>query len=292
MLGSRDAAVLGFHQWGVDDKLTIIRVDADPEEPERVQQACGRARRRCQADPAPPDRRARRAQSRTALAPRGDDRAAGENARTPAKARTPDRLSRRHPRRAARRRHLRRRGDADRFCGAAGLSRSTSRGHSSRLAIRTRSAGAMRPRSACRMPGAMCRGRDLRRRRIPVHGHRDRNRHAPPHTAGLRRLRRRRLRQCAAHSGGALRQPLIASDLTNPEFVRFAESFGAAAERARTPAELRAALNRAFKRRDVPTLIEVPVPCPRRGSSSCCHESAAGAPRPTNHPRFAPCNRA
>jgi acetolactate synthase-1/2/3 large subunit len=52
---------------------------------------------------------------------------------------------------------------------------------------------------------------------------------------------------------------IIASDLTNPDFVRFAESFGAAAERARNPQELRTALNRAFKRRDVPTLIEVPV---------------------------------
>jgi acetolactate synthase I/II/III large subunit len=52
---------------------------------------------------------------------------------------------------------------------------------------------------------------------------------------------------------------LIASDLTNPDFVRFAESFGAAAERAPSPEELRAALRRALKRRDGPTLIEVPV---------------------------------
>jgi acetolactate synthase-1/2/3 large subunit len=52
---------------------------------------------------------------------------------------------------------------------------------------------------------------------------------------------------------------LIASDLANPDFVRFAESFGAAAERARTPPELAAALGRSFKRRDGPTLIEVPV---------------------------------
>ena len=51
----------------------------------------------------------------------------------------------------------------------------------------------------------------------------------------------------------------IANDLANPDFVRFAESFGAAAERVRTPAELTAALSRAFKRRDGPTLIEVPV---------------------------------
>jgi acetolactate synthase-1/2/3 large subunit len=52
---------------------------------------------------------------------------------------------------------------------------------------------------------------------------------------------------------------LIASDLANPDFVRFAESFGAAAERARTPPELAAALARTFKRRDGPTVIEVPV---------------------------------
>ena len=52
---------------------------------------------------------------------------------------------------------------------------------------------------------------------------------------------------------------LIACDLTNPDFVRFAESFGAAAERARNPGELRTALRRAISRRDGPTLIEVPV---------------------------------
>ncbi len=52
---------------------------------------------------------------------------------------------------------------------------------------------------------------------------------------------------------------LIASDLANPDFVKFAESFGAAAERARNAEELRAALRRAFKRREGPTLIDVPV---------------------------------
>jgi acetolactate synthase-1/2/3 large subunit len=52
---------------------------------------------------------------------------------------------------------------------------------------------------------------------------------------------------------------LIANDLANPDFVKFAESFGAAAERAKTPEELRAALKRGFKRRGGPTLIEVPV---------------------------------
>jgi acetolactate synthase-1/2/3 large subunit len=52
---------------------------------------------------------------------------------------------------------------------------------------------------------------------------------------------------------------VIASDLANPDFVRYAQSFGAEAERARDPKELRAALKRAFKRKDGPTLIEVPV---------------------------------
>jgi acetolactate synthase I/II/III large subunit len=52
---------------------------------------------------------------------------------------------------------------------------------------------------------------------------------------------------------------LIASDLANPDFVKFAESFGAAAERVRTADQLRGALKRGFARRDGPTLIEMPV---------------------------------
>jgi acetolactate synthase I/II/III large subunit len=52
---------------------------------------------------------------------------------------------------------------------------------------------------------------------------------------------------------------LIACDLANPDFVRFAESFGAAAERAKDAGSLRTALRRALTRRDGPTLIEVPV---------------------------------
>jgi len=51
----------------------------------------------------------------------------------------------------------------------------------------------------------------------------------------------------------------IANDLANPDFVRFAESFGAAAMHAKSPGELRGALRQAFARRDGPTLIEVPV---------------------------------
>ena len=51
---------------------------------------------------------------------------------------------------------------------------------------------------------------------------------------------------------------LIACDLANPNFVKYAESFGAAGRRARTPEELGAALRLAFAARE-PTLIEVPV---------------------------------
>jgi acetolactate synthase I/II/III large subunit len=52
---------------------------------------------------------------------------------------------------------------------------------------------------------------------------------------------------------------LIGSDLTNPDFVAFARSFGAEAARANTPEELRGALRRAFARRDCSSVIEVPV---------------------------------
>jgi len=51
---------------------------------------------------------------------------------------------------------------------------------------------------------------------------------------------------------------VIASDLANPDFVKYAESFGAPGRRARTPAELGTALKAAFAARE-PTLIEVPV---------------------------------
>jgi len=51
---------------------------------------------------------------------------------------------------------------------------------------------------------------------------------------------------------------VIASDLANPDFVKYAESFGAAGRRARGPQELAAALKAAFAAGE-PTLIEVPV---------------------------------
>ncbi|HEY6861728.1 MAG TPA: thiamine pyrophosphate-dependent enzyme [Pseudolabrys sp.] len=51
---------------------------------------------------------------------------------------------------------------------------------------------------------------------------------------------------------------LIACDLANPDFVKYAESFGAAGRRARDPDELRVVLRESFARRE-PTLIEVAV---------------------------------
>lgn len=51
---------------------------------------------------------------------------------------------------------------------------------------------------------------------------------------------------------------LIACDLANPDFVKYAESFGAVGLRARHPDELRVALRESFARRE-PTLIEIAV---------------------------------
>jgi len=51
---------------------------------------------------------------------------------------------------------------------------------------------------------------------------------------------------------------LIASDLHNPDFVKLAESFGAAGYRATSPEELRGVLDQALANRG-PSLIEVPI---------------------------------
>jgi acetolactate synthase I/II/III large subunit len=51
---------------------------------------------------------------------------------------------------------------------------------------------------------------------------------------------------------------VIASDLTNPDFVRLADSFGLFSQKAASPDELRAALERALVRNE-PALIEVPL---------------------------------
>jgi len=57
---------------------------------------------------------------------------------------------------------------------------------------------------------------------------------------------------------------LLGADLTNPDFVRLAESFGAQGRKARGPVELERQLEAALAA-DVPTVIEVPV---ERGSET------------------------
>ncbi|MCP5367521.1 MAG: hypothetical protein H6907_00865 [Hyphomicrobiales bacterium] len=51
---------------------------------------------------------------------------------------------------------------------------------------------------------------------------------------------------------------VIGTDLTNPDFVKYAESFGADGRRARTPKDLEREIVESFKARR-PTVIEVPV---------------------------------
>lgn len=52
---------------------------------------------------------------------------------------------------------------------------------------------------------------------------------------------------------------IIASDLHNPDFVTFAEAFGAQGIRAETPEQIRAAIKQGIATNDTPTIIEVPM---------------------------------
>ena len=56
----------------------------------------------------------------------------------------------------------------------------------------------------------------------------------------------------------AFNHRLIASDLHNPDFVKFAEAFGAQGRRAETPEQLMTQVEEALKA-DAPALIEVPL---------------------------------
>ena len=51
---------------------------------------------------------------------------------------------------------------------------------------------------------------------------------------------------------------VIGTDLHNPDFVKYAESFGAQGIRATNPVELREALKKSLGR-DLPTVIEIPI---------------------------------
>jgi acetolactate synthase-1/2/3 large subunit len=62
-----------------------------------------------------------------------------------------------------------------------------------------------------------------------------------------------------ARSQRSLLGMTVATDLHNPDFVALAESFGAHGVLAHGPGELAAAIEAAFRRADGPTVIEVPV---------------------------------
>ena len=136
---------------------------------------------------------------------------------------------------------------------------SISRARFSRRAIRMTWAGGLQPRSAPNTAGPTCQCSRFGGRRFSLHLQRACHRHAPQDCAHRCGFQRWHLWQRAADPGGPIRQSADHDDLSNPDFVLYAQSFGAHAERARDAQELRIALRRAFKRRDVPTLIEVPV---------------------------------
>ena len=258
VLGIGTRLFYGFQQWGVDDKLAIIRVDADPEEPDRFRKAAVAL----VGDAAPILRRLIDALDGHKRASRHEEMVERQAKWRKRMAKLAPQIGypRGDPRRARRRRRAGGGSHADGLRCAPRSIRSTSRAPSSRRAIQDSLgwgyATALGVQDALRdMPvvaisgdgGFMFTATEMAtamHHRIPltVVVFRD------DAFGNVRRIQEERYGN-----------RLIASDLTNPDFVRFAESFGAAAERARKPQELRAALNRALKRRDQPTLIEVPV---------------------------------
>ena len=163
--------------------------------------------RRCRRRGEEAPRRAAPFQPEARLAPRRDGTAAGADGGTAAQDRAAACFRRCDPRRAAGGRHLCRRGDADRlrrtarFPGLQATHVPVARlSGQSRLGLRHR---ARRAGCAARRAGRL----DQRRRRFHVYRQRACHRDPPPHSAHRRGVRRRGVRQCAAHPAGALRQP-------------------------------------------------------------------------------------
>jgi acetolactate synthase-1/2/3 large subunit len=259
VLGIGTKLFYGFHQWGIDEELAIVRVDADPEEPERVRRPAaaligdaGPLLRRL-IDTLPAHNSARASRREEMVARQGKMRA---------------RLAKLAPQidfldviRAE--------------LGEDGIlvDEVTQMGFAARLAYPV-----YRPRSFI-SPGyqdalgwgyATALGVQDARREAPVVAIAGDGGFMFTATEMATAVHHRIPLTCVVFADGAFGNVrriqeerfgnrLIASDLTNPDFVRFAESFGVPAERARTPAELRAALKRALKRRVGPSLIEVPV---------------------------------
>jgi len=82
------------------------------------------------------------------------------------------------------------------------------------------------------MRGPSAGGRHQRGRRLHVHGERDGDRGSPPHPAGDGVFADGAFGNVRRIQDEQYGRRLIAWDLANPDFVRFAESFGASAERA------------------------------------------------------------
>lgn len=259
VLGIGTRLFYGFHQWGVDDKLAVIRVDADPEEPERVR--------------------------KPAVALVGDAQ--------PILRRLADVLPKHNRARASRREEMVERQGAmrkrlDKLAPQIGyleairaelpedgifVEEVTQLGFAARLLY-----PAYQPRTYI-SPGfqdslgwgyATALGVKDARRDVPVVAISGDGGFLFTATEMATAMHHRIPLVTVVFNDGAFGNVrrnqeerfgnrIIASDLTNPDFVHFAESFGAAAERVRNPQELRAALKRGFSRTDVPTLIEVPV---------------------------------
>ena len=232
MLAVGTRLLIQLHQWGIDKRSCDHRVDADPDEPARMHKPAvalvgdaapilrapdrARCRRTTPSAPSRSDEMQERQAKWRGSVCRSSRRSSPSSRRSAPNCRRTASSSTRS-RRSALRRAL--------HC------RSTSRAHSFRPAIRTISAGAMRPRSARRTRGATCRWSvDQRRRRLHVHGNElaTAMRHRIPLVAivfadgafgNVRRIQQE-----------AFGNRLIACDLANPDFVKFAESFGAAAD--------------------------------------------------------------
>jgi acetolactate synthase-1/2/3 large subunit len=257
VLGIGTRLFYGFQQWGVDERLAIVRVDADPEEPERVRKPAAALI----GDAAPILRRLIDALG-------GDKRASRHDEMVERQAKWRQRMAKLSPQIA----YLEAIRDS---LGEDGVlvDEVTQMGFAARLLYPV-----YKPRSFI-SPGyqdslgwgyATALGVQDALRDVPVAAiagdggfmftatelatavhHR-----IPLTTIVFRDDAFGNVRRIQEERYG---NRLIASDLTNPDFVRFAESFGAAAERARSPQELRSSLTRALARRDGPTLIEVPV---------------------------------
>jgi len=257
VLGVGTRLFYGFHQWGIDAKLAVIRVEADPEEPERVRKPAvalvGDAqpilRRLIEALPAHnrPSRRDEMVERQAKLAQRLQTIAPQIGFLNAIRAELPE--------------------------DGIFVDEVTQLGFAARLAFPV-----YRPRTFI-SPGyqdslgwgyATALGVQHARPDVPVVAILGDGGFMFTATEMATAMHHRIPLVCVVFNDGAFGNVrrnqeerfgnrIIASDLTNPDFVRFAESFGAAAERARSPQDLRGALNRAFKRRDLPTLIEVPV---------------------------------